>query len=133
MILNETDTSIQKDILDSLFYLCHLDFVLIDQYIRYDKEVKEITELIDLDANEDVMIGVIKFLIIFLKNSFSLGLFQNFNLFLLENNDLEEKIYKKFDSTKNEELALLISLLFLCLSIIEEVWENIKKVDFILN
>ena len=110
-----------------------MDFVLIDQYIRYDKEVKEITELIDLDANEDVMIGVIKFLIIFLKNSFSLGLFQNFNLFLLENNDLEEKIYKKFDSTKNEELALLISLLFLCLSIIEEVWENIKKVNFILN
>ena len=129
MVLVETDTTIQMDIIDSLFYLCHLDFVLIDQFIKYEKEVKDLTNLIDYKTNDGVLIGVIKFMVIFHKNSFSLGLFQNFRLFLTESHEIEEKLYKIFDTTKTENLALLISLLFLCISIMEEVWENLKMVN----
>lgn len=128
MILLENDHLVQMDIIDSLFYLCHLDFVLLDQYIKYEKEVKDLTTLIDMKNSDGVLIGIIKFMIIFHKNSFSLSLFQNFRLFISENHDLEEKLYKIFESTKNEDLALYISLLFLCVCILEEVWDNLKIV-----
>ena len=128
MVLIEVDVNVQMDIIDSLFYLCHLDFVLLDQFIKYEKEVKDLTNLIDPKTNDGVLIGVIKFMIIFHRNSFCLSLFQNYRLFQTENHDLEEKLYKIFDSTKNEDLALLISLLFLCISILDEVWENLKLV-----
>jgi hypothetical protein len=95
--------------------------------------VKDLTNLIDPKTNDGVLIGVIKFMIIFHRNSYSLNLFQNFRLFLTEIHDLEEKLYKIFDTTKNEDLALLISLLFLCISILEEVWDNLKKVRNVLN
>ncbi len=128
MILVESDSNIQMDIIDSLFYLCHLDFVLIDQYIKYEKEVKDLTNLIDNKSSDGVLIGIIKFMIIYHKNSFSLSLFQNFKLFLSENHDIEERLYKIFETTNNEDLALYICLLFVCISILEEVWDNLKIV-----
>ena len=73
MILVEVDQNVQMDIIDSLYYVCHLDFVLTDQYLKYEKEVKDLTNLIDSKTSDGVLIGVIKFMIVFHRNSFSLG------------------------------------------------------------
>ena len=128
MVLVETNIENQMNIIDLLYQTCHLEFVLIDQFIKNEKEVKDLINLMNVTSSDEIIMKVLKFLIIYHKNSFSLELFENFSLFMEKNQYLIEKLYNLFDNSKLESLSLFICLLFLCISIINEVWENLKLV-----
>ena len=128
MVLVETNIENQMNIIDLLYQTCHLEFVLRDQFIKNEKEVKDLINLMNVTSSDEIIMKVLKFLIIYHKNSFSLELFENFSLFMEKNQYLIEKLYNLFENSKLESLSLFICLLFLCISIINEVWENLKLV-----
>ena len=64
--------------------------------------------------------------------SFNLECLNNFKLFLYEDTDLEEKLFTIFrNKDRSDDVKFLICCLFLCVSIVEDIWNKLKSLNVI--
>lgn len=107
--------------------------VITGYYITCDREVVRILDLVSLDKTDELNIEALQFLIIFHLKSYNLDCFENFKIFLSPSalNSIEEKLYSIFETTNNAKIKLLISLLFMIISVIEEIFLKLKKDNLI--
>jgi hypothetical protein len=122
-ILEEILLSIIEDYIN----LIEIPLVLEAYIIRYEREVVQIIGFISADRNEEILKKIFYFLWKFYMNSYELDIFSNFKLNTKMNyTETEEKIFEVFTVSKNDEIKLLISLLFVTLSLLSEIWHQLS-------
>ncbi len=133
MVKKDTDTTTHKLIVESFNFLSQIEFVISDQIIRCEKEVKSMFTILEKSNDDELIQESLKFLINFYVISFNLEQIGNFKLFLVEgDSELEEKIFSLFlkDNTSSDVKFLICCLIF-CISIVEEIWNKLRGLNLI--
>lgn len=123
---------ILMSIIEDYIMLTEIPLVLEANIIRYEREIVQIIGYISSDRNDKILRKIFYFLWKFYMNSYDLDMFSNFKLNTKINyTGTEEKIFEVFETSKSDETKLLISLLFVTLSLLPEIWNQLSLLQII--